>query len=74
MELKWALFGCLFYTLIVLLNCGAFSFGLTKAQSATLNVDASSQSSRVMPDNLFGIFFEVKFKLSFFGIFFGVKI
>lgn len=75
MELKGSLFGSLFHTLIILLNCGAFAFGLTRAQSATLNVDASSQSARVMPDNLFGIFFEVKILnevcLSFF---FEVKI
>ncbi|KAF3322620.1 alpha-L-arabinofuranosidase 1-like protein [Carex littledalei] len=58
MELKCALLGSLFYTLIALLNCGAFSFGVTQAQSATLNVDASSKSARVMPDTLFGIFFE----------------
>jgi hypothetical protein len=60
MGLKWALFGSLFYTLIVLLNWGAFNFGLSQAQSAMLNVDASSKSARVMPDTLFGIFFEVK--------------
>lgn len=63
MELKCALLGSLFYTSIVLLNCGAFFFGVTQAQSATLNVDASSKSARVMPDTLFGIFFEVKLKL-----------
>ncbi|KAJ4817091.1 Alpha-L-arabinofuranosidase 1 [Rhynchospora pubera] len=62
MRLNWALYGSLSCTLMVVLICGAFAFRLTKTpsatQSATFNVDASSQSARVMPDNLFGIFFE----------------
>ncbi|KAJ3683001.1 hypothetical protein LUZ60_013228 [Juncus effusus] len=58
MGFQWAKFSSLFCFVIVVLNCEVLGFDLRKAQTATMNVDASSKSGRVIPDTLFGIFFE----------------
>jgi len=44
--------------LLFCLGCRCLASELVASQAATLNVDASPQSARKIPETLFGIFFE----------------
>jgi alpha-N-arabinofuranosidase len=44
--------GCVLYQI--------FFVGSTEAQTAQLSVDASPQNTQMIPENMFGIFFEVR--------------
>ena len=41
-----------------------FFVGSTAAQTAQLSVDASPQNTQMIPENMFGIFFEVRLCLT----------
>jgi alpha-N-arabinofuranosidase len=48
---------------LVYAMCWTVSLGFVAGQTGQLNVDASPQNARKIPDKMFGIFFEVRLNL-----------